>query len=68
MEQGKRKSPDAENGVKIKTHTISELHEKRNKELEKQLQVLSKLSEKENLSVRERLDISTEIRQICMML
>ena len=38
------------------------------KELEKQLQLLSKLSENEDLSVQSRLGISAEIRQLVMML
>jgi len=38
------------------------------KELEKQLELLSKLSEKEDLSVQSRLGISSEIRQLVMML
>ena len=41
-----------------KSLTIEELHKERKKELEKQLQILSKLSEKENLTIQERLSIS----------
>lgn len=35
------------------------------KQLEKQLQLLSKLSEKEELTIADRLAISAEIRAIC---
>lgn len=35
------------------------------KQLEKQLQLLSKLSEKEDLTIADRLAISAEIRAIC---
>jgi len=38
------------------------------KELEKQLQILSKLSEKEDLTVRERLDIAITIKDIAIWL
>lgn len=38
------------------------------KELEKQVELLSKLSEKEELTIQERLGISAEIRQLVMLL
>ena len=38
------------------------------KELEKQLQLLSKLSDEMNLSVQDRLGISAEIRNIVLLL
>ncbi len=68
MEQGKKKSPDTENGESIRAYTARTLYEKSRKELEKQMELLSKLSEKEDLTIQEHLGIAAEIRQIIMLL
>lgn len=44
------------------------MEEKIKKELEKQVELLSKLSEKEELTVRERLDIAIVIKEIAIWL
>jgi len=67
MEQEKKKSPDTENGESIRAYTAKSLYEKSRKELEKQMELLSKLSEKEDLTIQEHLGIAAEIRQIIML-